>query len=293
MPEGPKLPLLRSFLTSLGEQGLAEETIRLVGADIRALEGYITEKTGGVLTEEQALSEELIRGFIKEGKNKALVVRRLGTLRKWLNYAVENKVIGSNFLPLGEVTYQSFLGEEGDVKEKQLSCLSENEAKAIVRYLERRASENGVDREVYDSLYILMGLMLSGVSPSKAEEVGRQDIKKTKAGRIEIRYQDRFIPLSSRVDPGLYWKTTRRLIRKIGQRKEDGFSVFVNRRSFYYHLKKELKKAGVKRGVNVAEFHRRAIIDLKKQGRSIKEIANLLSLSDYGVWEIVTCTDRP
>ena len=38
MPDGPRLPLLRSFLTSLGEKGLAKETIRLVGADIRALE---------------------------------------------------------------------------------------------------------------------------------------------------------------------------------------------------------------------------------------------------------------
>jgi len=292
MPEGPRLPLLRSFLTSLGEKGLAEETIRLVGADIRALELFITEKNGGEVTEERALSEDLIRGFIQEGKNKALVVRRLGTLRKWLNYAVENKVIGSNFLPLGEVTYQSFIGEEGYAKGKQLSCLSENELKAIVRHLERRAFENGVDREVYGSLYILMGLMLSGVSPSKAEEVGRQDIKKTKEGRIEIRYQDRLIPLSSRVDQGLYWKTTRGLIRNIGRRKEGGFSVFVNRRSFYYHLKREMKNAGVTREVNVSEFHRRAIIDLKKQGLSFKEIANLLSLSDYGVWEIVTYTDR-
>jgi len=149
-----------------------------------------------------------------------------------------------------------------------------------------------MERAVYDSLYILLGLMLSGVLPSKAEEVGRKDIQKTTAGRIEIRYQDRRIPLSSRIDQGLYWRTARRLIREMGRENEGGFSVFVNRRSFYYHLKREMKTAGVTRDVNVTEFHRRAIIDLRKQGRSFKEIANLLNLSDYGVWEIVTCTDR-
>lgn len=292
MPEGPGLPLLRSFLSRLGEKGLAEETIRLVGADLRALEWYVTEKTGGVITDELVLSEEMIRGFIQGGENKALIVRRLGTMRKLLNYAVENKIIGHNFLPLGDVTYQSFIDEESYVKGKQLRCLSENELKAIVRHLERRASENGMDSEVYYSLYILMGLMLSGVSPSRAEEVGRKDIKKTNEGRIEIRYQDRLIPLSSRIDQGLYWRTARRLIRETGQRQEDGFSVFVNRRSFYYHLKRELKTAGVTRDVNVTEFHRCAIIDLRTQGLSFKEIANLLNLSDYGVWEIVTCTDR-
>jgi hypothetical protein len=292
MPEGPRLPLLRSFLTSIGEKGLAEETIRLVGADIRALELYITEKTGGEITEELALYEDMIRGFIQEGENKALVVRRLGTMRKLLNYAVENKIIGSNFLSLGDVTYKSFIDEEGYAKGKQLSCLSENELKAIVRHLERRASENGEDSEVYYSLYILMGLMLSGVLPSKAEEVGKKDIKKTKEGQIEIRYNDRLISLSGRVDQALYWRITRHMIRKIGRRREGGFSVFVNRRSFYYHLKREMKKAGVAREVNVSEVHRSAIMELRKQGLSLKEIANLLSLSYYGVWEVVRYADR-
>jgi len=88
----------------LGEKGLAKETIRLVGADIRALESFITEKTGGEITDELALSEDMIRGFIQEGENKALVVRRLGSMRKLLNYAVENKIIESDFLPLGDVT---------------------------------------------------------------------------------------------------------------------------------------------------------------------------------------------
>jgi len=292
MPEGPRLPLLRSFLTSLGEKGLAEETIRLVGADIRALELYITEQTGGAITEELALSGDMIRGFIKEGKNKALVVRRLGSMRKLLNYAVEDKSIGYNFVPLGDVTYQSFIGEESSTNGKQLSCLSENELQAIIGRLEKRAYERGVDSEKNYSLYILVGLMLSGVSPSEVAQVAGKDIKKTKEGYIAIRYKDILIPLTSRVDHELYWRTTRRLIRKIGRGKESGFSVFVNRRSIYYHLKREMKNAGVKREINVSEFHRSAIMDLRKQGLSLKEIANLLSLSYYGVWEVVRYTDR-
>ena len=292
MPDGPRLPLLRSFLTSLGEKGLAKETIRLVGADIRALELFITEKTGGEITDELALSEDMIKGVIREGENKALVVRRLGSMRKLLNYAIENKIIESDLLPLGDVTYQTFIDEENSVQKKKLSYLSENELEAIVERLERRVSENGADSEVYYSLYILMGLMLSGVSPSKVDEVGKKDIKKTKEGQIEIRYKDRLIPLSSRIDHGLYWRTVRLLVRKIGWRKEGGFSVFVNRRSIYYHLKREMKNAGVKREINVSEFHRSAIMDLRKQGLSLKEIANLLSLSYYGVWEVVRYTDR-
>ena len=111
MPEGPRLPLLRSFLTSFWEKGLAEETIRLVGADIRALEIYVTEQTGGEITDELALSEDMIRGVIQEAENKALVVRRLGSMRKLLNYAVENKITESDLLPLGDVTYQTVIDE--------------------------------------------------------------------------------------------------------------------------------------------------------------------------------------
>lgn len=292
MPEGPRLPLLRSFLTSLGEKGLAKETIRLVGADIRALELFITEKTGGEITTDLALSENMIRGVIQEAENKALVVRRLGSMRKLLNYAVENKIIESDFLPLGDVTYQTFVDEGNSVQKKKLSYLSENELEAIVEHLERRVSENGADSEVYYSLYILMGLLLSGVSPSKVDEVGKKDIKKTKEGRVEIRYKDKLIPLSSRIDHGLYWRTVRLLVRKIGRRKEGGFSVFVNRRSIYYHLKREMKNAGVTREINVSEFHRSAIMELRMQGLSLKEIANLLGLSYYGVWEVVRYTNR-
>jgi len=276
----------------LGEKGLAEETIRLVGADIRALESFITEKTGGEITDELALSEDMIRGVIQEGENKALVVRRLGSMRKLLNYAIENKIIESDLLPLGDVTYQTFIDEENSVQKKKLSYLSESELEAIVEHLERRVFENGADSEVYYSLYILMGLLLSGVSPSKVDEVGKKDIKKTKEGRIEIRYKDRLIPLSNRIDHGLYWRTVRLLVRKIGRRQEGNFNVFVNQRSFYYHLKREMKNAGVKREINVSEFHRSAIMDLRKQGQSLKEIADLLSLSYYGVWEVVRYTDR-
>ncbi len=107
MGSRPIYELVQDFLESLlSEKGYSENTYRAYGTDLE--EFYRFLKTGGYKEAKERHSEEpvlekitplVIRGFMgnlyKKNK-KSTIVRKLSSLRSFLNYLVKNKIMDDN-----------------------------------------------------------------------------------------------------------------------------------------------------------------------------------------------------
>jgi len=281
----PPSELIQRFLDALwAERGLADNSLRAYGADLRDLDEWLQRRRSGLL---EATPAQLL-GYLAElsvrGVRARTAARRLSAIRQFYQLAVREGWIAAD--PSLEL-------EPPRLGRPLPKTLTEAEVEALLEAPDLASPEGLRDRVMLELLYAT-GLRVSELVTLRPEQLGLQQ------GLVRIvgkGGKERLVPMGDEAQDWLQRFLRGPRADLLGQRQCKALfptrrGEGMTRQAFWYRIKKHARVAGIRQEISPHTLRHAFATHLVNHGADLRVVQLLLGHSDLSTTQIYTHVAR-